>query len=187
MDSVLGAEGVDGLRWPDLAEARGTVDPEQLAGALRRWRRCAVLTTDDRRPGPPPPEVLSDVLEALLGGHETVVLDLDRAAVLAGRCGPVLAVCGCAILVTPRDIPAVAGARMLARGLSARDIRLGLVTRGPAPGGLGAAEVAHALDLPLWAALGRGRRVARAVDAGAGPEYPWRAARRIARLAGELR
>lgn len=187
MDAVLGTEGEEGLRWPDLADVRGTVDPEQLAGALRRWRRCAVLTTDDQRPGPPPAAALPDVLDALCAGHETVVLDLDRAAVLDGRCGAVLAECRAVVVVAPRDIPAVAGARLLLRRLPAVDVLTGLVTTGSAPGGLGASELAKALGIPLWGTLGGGRRVARAVDAGAGPQYSWRVTRRVVRLAAELR
>lgn len=181
LDAVLGTEHNTGLRWPDLAEARGVVDPEQLAGVLPRWRRCRVLSPDDTRPGPIPAGVETDVLRALRQGHCTVVVDLDRAAV-GGGASPALEQCDRVVLLVPRDIPAVAGARALLCRLPP-GARVGVVTRRPSPGGLGGPEIAAALDRSWWGELPGGRAVARAVDAGVGPVAGPALRRRLRRLA----
>lgn len=198
LDTVLGLEAHPGLRWPDLVGARGTVDPALLSGNLMRWGRCAVLPTDDQRPGPPPGAAVPDVLHALAVAYGSVVLDLDRSAVLRARAGPgapeggdgcggaLLAACRTVLVVVPREVPAVAGARVLRDLVVGDGRRVGLVVRGPAPGGLGADEVAAAVGLPVVARLPRTRAVAAAVDRGVGPALPPAAARAVARLAGRL-
>lgn len=190
---VLGLDALPGLRWPDLTGARGAVDPGLLAANLLRWGRCAVLPTDDDRPGPPPVDVLPDVLDALAGAYGTVVLDLDRSAVLTGRTSPgrateadLTTACRTVLLVVPRDVPAVVGARQLRDRLVERVGRLGVVTRGPAPGGLAPSQVADAVGLPLLGRLPWVRGLGAAVDAGAGPVVPAGIAREIDRLAGRL-
>lgn len=197
VDTVLGLEGHPGLRWPDLTGARGALDADHLAANLMRWGRCAVLTTDDARPGPPPPDVLPDVFGALVVAHEFVVLDLDRAAVL-GRdpavraedgAEPVLDLleaCLGILIVVPRDVPGVAGARVLRDRLRGCSASLGLVVRGPGPGGLGAAEVEAALGVPVIASLPRARGLDARIDRGAGPALSGTADRVIVRLAERL-
>jgi len=193
LSPVLGLDALPGLRWPDLTGARGAVDPGLLASSLVRWGRCAVLPTDDARPGPPPVDVLADVLDALAGAYGTVVLDLDRAAVLDARSGtgrgpePDLAsACRTVLLVVPRDVPAVVGARQLHARLTDRVDRVGVVTRGPAPGGLAPSQVADAIGLPLLGRLPWVRGLGAAVDAGAGPAVPAGVTRRVDRIAGRL-
>ena len=210
VDTALGLEAHPGLRWPDLTGAIGSVDAALLAGNLMRWRRCAVLPTDDARPGPPPDEVVPDVLGALSVAHTSVVLDLDRSAVLGAgpTAGPVaehpadpdrgadngapphggtlLAACRTVLVVVPRDVPAVAGARLLRALLVAPGRRVGLVTRGPAPGGLTDADVARAVGLPVVASLPRVRGLGGALDRGVGPVLPPVAARAVSRLARRL-
>lgn len=235
LDTVLGLEAHPGLRWPDLAGARGAVDPVLLAGNLMRWGRCGVLPTDDARPGPPPAAALADVLRALRAAYGSVVLDLDRAALLGAWAGApgerttagspaeggvaergpagvspggppgglsggppgavpredargatLLAACRTVLVVVPRDVPAVAGARLLRDGLVGDGRRVGLVARGPAPGGLGVQEVAAAVGLPVVAALPWARGLGAAVDSGVGPALSPPAARAVARLARRL-
>ncbi|WP_147795324.1 pilus assembly protein FlpE [Cellulomonas sp. Y8] len=192
VDTVLGLEAHPGLRWPDLDGARGAVDPALLAGNLMRWGRCGVLPTDDGRPGPPPPGALGDVVRALAAAHGSVVLDLDRAAVLGAGEGPavrgatLLAACRTVLVVVPRDVPAVAGARLLRDGLVGAGRRVGLVARAPAPGGLGVEEVAAAVGLPVVASLPWARGLGAAVDSGVGPALPSAAARAVQRLARRL-
>lgn len=199
VDTALGLEAHPGLRWPDLTGAIGSVDAALLAGNLMRWRRCAVLPTDDSRPGPPPAAVVPDVLTALAVAHTSVVLDLDRTAVLGSRrtgepdpdeeqaYGAVLlAACRTVLLVVPRDVLAVAGARLLRDALVAPGRRVGMVTRGPAPGGLGTDDVARAVDLPVVASLPWVRELGGALDRGVGPVLPPTAARAVSRLAGRL-
>lgn len=192
LDTVLGLEAHPGLRWPDLTGARGAVDPALLAGNLMRWGRCAVLPTDDARPGPAPADVLPDVLAALARAYASVVVDLDRTAVLTGSDGagagaPPVAACRSVLLVTPREVPAVAGARLVRDALADRVAGMGLVARGPAPGGLGPDEVGAALGLPVVGSLPWVRGLGAAVDRGVGPVLPATVAREVARIAERLR
>lgn len=162
IDVLVGLEDVDGARWPDLAQARGDVDGHDVVGLLPRWGRVAVLSADRTRPGPVDPGVRGDVLRALTAVAGLVVLDLGRAAVLAGG----TAGCGRVALLAARDLRSVAGAIALRGALAATGADLGLVVRGPAPGGLGAEELADAVGLPvLWS--GRAdRRVGHAAEQG---------------------
>lgn len=190
VDTVLGVEAAPGLRWPDLAGARGAVDPGPLAAGLVRWGRCAVLAADDARPGAPAPGVLLDVLDALARAFPSVVLDLDRAALLGARPGGepagALDVCDRVLLAVPRDVPGAAGARLLHLVLRDRVPRVGLVACGRAPGGLGATELAAAVGLPLVGALPHVRSLAAAVDHGAGPVLGRSAERAVARVLARL-
>uniref|UniRef100_UPI000A88ED24 septum site-determining protein Ssd n=1 Tax=Cellulomonas timonensis TaxID=1689271 RepID=UPI000A88ED24 len=167
IDVLVGLEESGGLRWPDLADARGTVSGADLTALLPRWGGCAVLSADRMRPGPPPADAVADVLSALAEQHARLVLDLDRADVLAR--GPALAACGTVLVVVTRDLRGVAGA------LALRPAPLGvvpgvrLVVRGPAPGGLGALELAHVVDLPIAASMTTDRRLPEAVERGGGP------------------
>ncbi|HEX7805217.1 MAG TPA: pilus assembly protein FlpE, partial [Cellulomonas sp.] len=97
IEVVVGIEGAGGLRWPDLVDARGTVDARELAALLPRWGGCAVLSADRTRPGAPPSGALLDVLAAVEEEHPSVVLDLDRCDVLDR--GAVLASCRTVLVV----------------------------------------------------------------------------------------
>ena len=147
LDVGVGIEERDGARWPDLAGARGDLDGRDVLGMLPRWGPCAVLSADRARPASPEPAVVTDVLHALAGVVGAVVLDLSRAAVLAGA-APVAA-CDLLVLVVPRDLRSVAGALALRPALVAHGLEPGLVVRGPAPAGLGVSELVDAIDLPL--------------------------------------
>lgn len=185
IDVVVGIEGSGGVRWPDLVDARGTVDARDLAGLLPRWGDCSVLSADRSRPGPPPTAALPDVLDALRGEHASVVLDLDRSDVLDR--GAVLASCRTVLVVVPRDLLAVAGALALRPALVdlVPDVRL--VVRGPAPGGLGALELAHVVDLPIAVSMACDGRLAAAGERGGGPVLRRGAlGRAVARVAGAL-
>lgn len=180
VDVLLGLEGADGVRWPDLADARGDVDGADLVALLPRWGACAVLSADRARPQPPEPAVVADVLHALSRTVGALVLDLDRSGVVAGE--SVAAVCDTVLVVAPRDLRATAGALALRPVLDVPGADLGLVVRGPAPGGLGAAEIAEAVGLPVRAVLPVDRRLAAGTEhAGIPASGPFcRAVRRLA-------
>ncbi len=186
LDVLLGIEEQPGARWPDLHQARGAVDGAELRAVLPTWHDVGVLSSDRLRPRPAPADVVSDVLDALTDEHDVVVLDLDRADLLrADRC-PAVGRCTTILLVAPLDLRAVAGGVALrgALDVQANDVRL--VLRGPSPGGLGAAEVAHVLGLPLAGSIPYRRRLDAAVEAGLGPPHRGAYARAVRRLAREL-
>jgi len=160
LDVLVGLEEEPGARWPDLAHARGDVDGRDVVALLPRWGRVAVLSCDRSRPGPVDAAGAGDVVEAVARASGCVVVDLARADATAAH--PGLAACDLVALVAARDLRSVAGALALREVLPT--LSAGLVVRGPAPGGLGATELAEAVGLPvLWA--GRAdRRLARAAE-----------------------
>jgi len=169
LDVLLGIEEDPGVRWPDLADARGRLDGDDLLARLPRWGPVPVVSTE--RGGGPDPGALADVVAALAEATSArsgvLVLDVDRAALGAGTVGAgLLEACDEVLVVTPLDVVAVAGAAAV------RD-RVGgpaaLVVRRPAPGRLSAAEVADAVGLDLAAVVGWDRGLAGAIERGAGP------------------
>jgi len=167
VDVLVGLEAVDGVRWPDLEDARGEVSGADVLALLPRWGACAVLSADRNRPGAPEPAVVADVLHALTTRTGALVLDLDRAAVVAGE--SLVGVCDAVLVVAPRDLRSVAGILAMRPHLDTGGHQTWLVPRGPALGGLGTAELAEAVDLPVLAVLPPDRRLAAALERGGVP------------------
>lgn len=167
LDVLLGVEGIDGLRWPDLHGARGEVSGAELTALLPQWSGVTVLSADRARPGVPRAEVVADVLDALVSSHDQVVLDLDRRGVLAGG-GP-LDRCNVVLVLAARDLRSVAGVLALRSAVLAAVPDVRLVVRGPAPGGLGVLELAHVVDLPLAASMEPQRGFDAGLERGGGP------------------
>ena len=182
LDVLLGVEGVDGLRWPDLRGARGEVSGAELTALLPRWSGVTVLSADRARPGAPRADVVAGVLDALAASHDDVVLDLDRHEVLTGV--GALARCALVLVVAGRDVRSVAGVLALRTAALAAVPDVRLVVRGPAPGGLGVLELAHVVDLPVAASMGPQRGFDAALERGGGPGLRRRGA--LARAADRL-
>jgi len=169
LDVLLGVEQDPGVRWPDLADARGRLDGEDLLARLPRWGPVPVVSTE--RGGGPEPAALADVVAALAevtaARSGVLVLDVDRAALGTGAAGAALLdACDEVLVVTPLDVTGVAGAAAV------RDRVAGpaaLVLRRPAPGRLAPAEVAEAVGLDVAATVGWDRTLAGAVERGQGP------------------
>ncbi|WP_205687554.1 septum site-determining protein Ssd [Cellulomonas endophytica] len=156
LDVLLGLEDDPGVRWPDLAAARGALDGDELLALLPRRDRCAVLSAG-RSAGLPDDAVVGAALEALAGVLGLVVLDLGRAEAPA-RAG----LCDVLVALVPADLRGVAGALVLRDAAPDADLRL--VVRGPAPGGLGVGEVVRAVGRPLAGRVRSARGVARAAE-----------------------
>jgi secretion/DNA translocation related CpaE-like protein len=182
IDVLLGLEGADGVRWPDLAEARGEVSGADVLALLPRWGACAVLSADRARPGAPEPAVVADVLHGLTVAAGALVLDLDRSAVVAGE--SLAGACDAVLVVAPRDLRSVAGILAMRPHLG-DGVTASLVVRGPAPGGLGVAELAEAVDLPVLAQLPMDRRLPAALERGGVPTGG-RSSRTAARIIAAL-
>jgi secretion/DNA translocation related CpaE-like protein len=150
IDLVLGSEAQAGLRWPDLAVQGGRLSLAALTQALPRYRGVTVLSSThagaDIQAGP-----LGAVLDAGRRGGATVVCDLPRRS--TGAVETALDVADLVVLVTPADVRACAAAAAIAGSLSAINPNVGLVVRGPAPGGLRSADVSRIVELPLLAAM----------------------------------
>jgi Flp pilus assembly CpaE family ATPase len=110
---------------------------------------------------------VSTVVEAGRRAGETVVCDLPRH--LTDAATTALTTADLTVLVVPADVrSAAAGARM-AELLSRHGRPPRLVVRGPAPGGLAAAEIGRALELPVLTEMRPEPGLARALERGNPP------------------
>lgn len=162
VDVLLGVEDEPGLRWADLQDARGEVDPRRLLGLLPRWSGAWVLSADRARTLPRPDEVERDVLRALGSAADVLVLDLP-----AGRLPEHAAHCDAVVVVARCDTLSVAGAQSVVAALPG--VPLGLVCRGTGAARLLPHEVAAASGAELWGEIVSDPGMRAAVEAGAGP------------------
>lgn len=167
IDMVLGGEGDQGLRWPDLSATRGRLPGPALAAALPCMSGLAVLSWDRGEVHSVSPEAMESVLAAGRRTHDLVVLDLPRRLDAAGQLA--LAAATTAFLVVPAEVRAAAAASRVASsaGLTCRDLQV--VVRGPSPQGLTGSEIARALGLPLAGEMKAERHIELALDRGEPP------------------
>lgn len=154
VDLLLGAERSQGLRWPDLAGARGRVAGDALLAALPERDGVHVLAADRRAPVEVPAEALVAVGEAGVAEGCTVVLDVPRPVPASAVAAVVAA--DLAVLVVPARLRATGAARLLAGDEGSPWWRAALVVR-TVPGGLSVAEVEDAVGRPVVAVLGHDR------------------------------
>lgn len=146
LDLLLGAERVEGWRWPQLAGASGQV------GDLRSYLPVVdgvSLVATSREPGPEPGVgALEAVVASLRAWHPMVVLDVGRVgSVVAQRA---VQTAGRVLLITSTAVRAVAAARTRA-GLLDRP-GVGLVLR-PTRNGVPPGLVAEVVGLPVLGIL----------------------------------
>lgn len=150
IDLLLGSESTTGLRWPDLSVLGGRLNWTAVRDALPRHRRVSVLSATRRRcdidPGP-----VGAIVDAGRRGGVTVVCDVPRRMNDTTACA--LDRADLVVAITTSDVRGVAAMSALAPALRSANPNVGLVVRGPAPGGLRATDIADAGDLPLIAAM----------------------------------
>jgi len=150
IDLTLGSERDPGLRWPDLDLGGGRVGHQALTTALPSRHGVTVLSG-----GRPGGEIDADALTAVVDGAQragaTTICDLPRRATPA--VGVVLDAADLVVLVVPADVRSCAAAGSVAHWLTDVNPNVGLVVRGPAPGGLRSADVSRIVDRPLLAAM----------------------------------
>lgn len=150
LDLLVGCESTPGLRWPDLALQGGRLTWPAVRDALPRHRGISVLSGTRRayelEPGP-----VEAVIDAGRRGGVTVVCDLPRRPADASQAA--LEAADLVVVLSPCHVRACAATAATAAPLTAINPNVGLVVRGPAPGGLRAAEIAEVTGLPLLAAM----------------------------------
>ena len=151
IDLLAGTENVAGLRWQDLTRRGGRLTWPALRAALPRHRGVSVLSGVRQRSHQVEAPTVDAVLDAGRRGGITVVCDLPRA--WADPVETVLSTADLVVMVCPCDVRACAAGAAIAPRLRSANPNVGLVVRGPAPGGLRAAEVAQIVGLPLLAAV----------------------------------
>lgn len=167
LDILLGWERMHGMRWPELVDARGRIDPPALVSALPGEGSLAVLSFDRSELSSVPPEAMAAALDAGRRGRDLVVVDLprtfDEASLLA------LTTADRGYLVVPAELRACAAARRVAVVALRHCPTLAAVVRGPAPSGIEPAEIARSLGLPLAGELRSEPGLRRCVEAGEAP------------------
>lgn len=153
LDLLLGRESDPGLRWPDITGIDdGGLDWPALRAALPGEPGLGVLSVGRGAPGPEPaPGAVAAVLDAGLRGGVTVVCDVPRWPTPAGRVA--LGAADLVVLVAQATVRGAAAAAGAAAVLRVANPNVGMVVRGPAPGGLRAADIAAAAEVPLLAAM----------------------------------
>jgi secretion/DNA translocation related CpaE-like protein len=150
LDLVLGAERVEGLRWPELTGLRGRLAGDALLAALPEVAGVHVLAADRAVPADVPPTAVTAVTESAAAAGSTVVLDLPRAA--AGHPEGPASSADLTVLVVPARLRAAGAARLLADAEGSPWARAALVVR-PLPGGLAVGEVAEVVGRSVLAVL----------------------------------
>jgi len=150
IDLLVGAETTPGVRWPDLALQGGRLTWSAVRDALPQHRGMSLLS-GVRRGYELDGGAVQAVLDAGRRGGVTVVCDLARR--MTDAVETALDTADLVVVVSPCDVRACAATATIAPVLTAINPNLGLVVRGPSPGGLRADEVATIAGVPLLAAM----------------------------------
>ncbi|MEB3982721.1 CpaE-like family protein [Mycobacterium sp. 663a-19] len=163
IDLLVGGETTPGLRWPDLALQGGRLNWPAVRDALPRHRGISILS-GTRRACELTAAPVDAVVDAGRRGGVTVVCDLPRRLTDAAHAA--LDAADLVVVVSPCDVRACAATAAMAPVLAGINPNVGLVVRGPSPGGLRAAEVADIAALPLLAAVRAQPQLAEQVERG---------------------
>lgn len=150
IDLVLGLENSPGLRWPDLRLHDGRLAWNAVRQALPGRGGVRVLS-GARSFHEIDQAAMRAVIDAGIRGGVTVVCDVPRQ--LSPVSARAVELADLVIVITSCDVRGIAATSSLAGVLRTVNPNLGLVVRGPSPGGLRAAEVGQAAALPLLAAM----------------------------------
>ncbi|ORW31715.1 hypothetical protein AWB91_14380 [Mycobacterium paraense] len=163
IDLLMGGESAPGLRWPDLALEGGRLNWSAVREALPRHRGISVLSgaRHGYELGGAPVDA---VVDAGRRGGAAVVCDLPRRLTDATQAA--LDAADLVVVVSRCDVRACAATAAMAPVLAGANPNLGLVVRGPSPGGLRATEVAEIAGLPLVASIKAQPQLARQSEHG---------------------
>jgi secretion/DNA translocation related CpaE-like protein len=151
IDLAVGLDDVVGLRWPDLASARGRLPAASLHSALPRAGSLAVLGWGRGDPVDLAPAAVDSVLDAARRGHDLVVVDLPRS--FDAVADAALAGVDQLLVVVPARLRAVASSTQVVAALGGRARSTAVVVRRAPDDRWSAHQVADALGLPLAAQL----------------------------------
>jgi secretion/DNA translocation related CpaE-like protein len=163
IDLLVGAETTPGVRWPDLALQGGRLTWSAVRDALPRHRGISLLS-GTRRGYELDGGAVQAVLDAGRRGGATVVCDLARR--MTDAVETALDAADLVVVVSPCDVRSCAATATLVPVLAAINPNIGLVVRGPAPGGLRADELAAIAGVPLLASMKPQPRLAEQLEHG---------------------
>ncbi|WP_427129306.1 septum site-determining protein Ssd [Pseudarthrobacter sp. S9] len=163
LELAVAAEESPGLRWPDLAEVSGSIDPVQLSESLPVAGGFSFLSWPGSRDRPAGMDTatVAGVLDAARRGCELVVLDIGRGRealrTFAWECDRI-------VVVTPSQLrAAVASARLLHE---LPPVETALVIRAKPGAALDAPLIAASVGLPLLGIMPEIRGVTAATELG---------------------
>jgi secretion/DNA translocation related CpaE-like protein len=163
IDLLVGGETTPGVRWPDLALQGGRLNWSAVREALPRHRGISMLS-GTRREYEMDARAVDAVIDAGRRGGATVVCDLPRRVTDAAEIA--LDTADLVVVVSPCDVRACAATTTMAPALTGINPNVGLVVRGPSPGGLRAEEVAAIAAVPLLASMKPHPRLAEQLEHG---------------------
>lgn len=163
LELAVAAEEYPGLRWPDLCEARGSIDAGQLSDSLPVAGGFSFLSWPAAREqhSPVPAGTTQDVLDAARRGFELVVVDIGRGL------GPLHTYgwdCDRLMVVVPLQLKAAVAAVRLLQELP--PVETGLVIRGKPGAVLDGSIISDAVGLPVQGRMPELRGVNAAAESG---------------------
>ena len=163
LELALGALDVHGVRWPDLADVRGTLNPLQLISNLPQVEGFSLLSMrlpvreqpGEEQPGGGAPSYpgarpVAAVVSAARAGYQLTVVDLARHA--AGL-DLLLPSCDALLVIVPGQIRQLLAARAMLADVGTLPA-LGVI-RGPVDDGLDEQQASDILGVPLAGYLPR--------------------------------
>jgi secretion/DNA translocation related CpaE-like protein len=163
IDLLVGAETTPGVRWPDLSLQGGRLNWSAVREALPQHRGISMLS-GTRRGYDMDAGAVQAVVDAGRRGGATVVCDLPRR--LTDGAEIALETSDLVVVVSPCDVRACAATATIVPVLTGINPNVGLVVRGPSPGGLRAEEMATIAAVPLLASMRPYLRVAEQLEHG---------------------
>ncbi|MDO5677275.1 MAG: hypothetical protein Q4G35_07175 [Propionibacteriaceae bacterium] len=157
LDLLVGAETLDGVRWPELSHARGELG--ELFNVLPKVEGAAILALGRDGPVSPGGAAVAAAVGSLRRSTDLLVLDAGRE-VPATEADQVL-------LMVGADVRSVAAARMLAEGRSVTPT--GLVVRQGPGRSIPAEVVSRSLGVPCLGVIGHDKAVPRLAELGMPP------------------
>lgn len=163
IDLLSGGQSAAGLRWPDLDLRGGRLNWAELRDALPGYRGVRVLSAA-RHGHDIPAEPVAAIMEAGRRGGATVICDVPRR--MTDEVIAAVESADLVVVISAADVRSCAAATALSPMLAAINPNIGLVVRGPSPGGLRARDVAEIVALPLLAAMRPEPMLAERLDRG---------------------
>ncbi|ASN52922.1 septum site-determining protein Ssd [Sinomonas sp. R1AF57] len=178
LEASVSERGAEGLHWPDLISASGTINPEQLRSALPRVRGVGLLSwpASSQRAARIGAAAVSGAIEAARSAFDLVVADVGR-----GREGleDFAWACDRLLVVVPGRLGGALSAAQLLHELP--PVPVGALVRGRPAEGIDAEQLAEAVDCPLVGTVPHVRGIPVAAEAGRLLEFSrLRAFRRLA-------
>jgi secretion/DNA translocation related CpaE-like protein len=168
LDLALGIDAVPGLRWPDLASARGRLPSSSVHDSLPRLDDLAVLAWGRGGPAQVPAPAVEAVLRSAARSHDLVVLDLPRAGEVPLLNAAVRDVQELVLVIPARLRSAAAAAQVVGRWRDRVPSMVAVVRRAPGDR-LPARAVADAVQLPLMLQMREEPRLDGLLDRGEPP------------------